>query len=391
MGFPFAVSVAPGPGDAAFVTLTGRVEGQLPFQPQLIRIDPAAAMQTVEFNHIQAVHTRVVTDAAGTPYVFGDETGPVGKDVGYASRNGRAWTTEILTPDDGNLYFVSGAALVADGRAFALFSPQSNSLFLATRAAAGGWSRDVVSTSHQGLAQALAVSTSGQAYAAYTVFSGGQELLRLQQGTAAPQLVTSYTSVNVSAKVDVVVPTGSAPVVSADVPTSALQDIHVFTPGAGGAYLDITVPGGRRQNPTGCESANCTPGAPMTCTAKAETTFLGAHALASTPDGTVYFAFTRRHAEFDQHTQVTMAMPPIFTICSHFTDADRSRTELVVARIPGGGGTTLTELFHADVGNLGYLDSDVELDADARGPYVYLVLKGSEGGRYVLLDTRKLP
>jgi hypothetical protein len=184
-----------------------------------------------------------------------------------------------------------------------------------------------------------------------------------------------------------VVPAGSAPVVSTDVPISTVQDIHVFTPGAAGAYVDIAVPGAKLQNNTGCENAGCTAGAPTTCTSTADTTFLDAQALASTADGVVYFAFTRRHVDFDSHFETVPQTigPPL---CNKAMDADRSRTTLVVARVPLGGGTTLAEVFTADLGNFG---GDVELDADARGHFLYLVVLNDYGARYLLLDTQKLP
>ena len=181
---------------------------QLPFHPHLILIDPAdAGGPTVEMDPFQAVHTRVATDAAGVPYLFGDEVG--GLAVAYAARTASGWATKTNTPADSTQYFISGGAIAADRRAVALFAPaDNNSLYLSTRGAAGGWSREVVSTTHSALAQALALGTAGQAYVAYQVFTGGQALLRLQQETSAPQLLTAYTSSWGSAKLDVVAPTG---------------------------------------------------------------------------------------------------------------------------------------------------------------------------------------
>ncbi|HEY5447857.1 MAG TPA: hypothetical protein VIQ54_03870 [Polyangia bacterium] len=386
-GFPFGASVAHGPGDAGYVTLTGRISGiSLPFHPQLIRIDPAAAgAPTVEMDPFQAVHMRVATDAAGVPYLFGDEVG--GYSVAYGARAAAGWVTETISPADTTQYFISGGAIAADGRAFALFAPaDNNSLYLGTRAAAGGWTRDVVSTTHSALAQALALGPTGQVYVAYQVFSGGQALLRLQQGTSAPQLLTSYTSSWGSAKLDVVAPARVPPVVSMDVVIAGSQDIHVFTPGAGAAYVDIAVPGAKIQNATGCENAGCPP-ATTTCTAKAETTFAGAQALASTADGSVYLAFTKRHVELDTHFE-RVVQPGGLGICNQITDADRSRTELVIARVPVGGGTTINEVLHVDLGNF---SGGVEIDADARDQRLYLVVLGSAGARYLVLDTQKLP
>jgi len=386
-GLPFGASVAHGPGDAGYVTLTGRISGiSLPFHPQLIRIDPAAAgAPTVEMDPFQAVHMRVATDAAGVPYLFGDEVG--GYSVAYGARAAAGWVTETISPADTTQYFISGGAIAADGRAFALFAPaDNNSLYLGTRAAAGGWTRDVVSTTHSALAQALALGPTGQVYVAYQVFSGGQALLRLQQGTSAPQLLTSYPSSWGSAKLDVVAPARVPPVVSMDVVIAGSQDIHVFTPGAGAAYVDIAVPGAKIQNATGCENAGCPP-ATTTCTAKAETTFAGAQALASTADGSVYLAFTKRHVELDTHFE-RVVQPGGLGICNQITDADRSRTELVIARVPVGGGTTINEVLHVDLGNF---SGGVEIDADARDQRLYLVVLGSAGARYLVLDTQKLP
>ena len=78
--------------------------------------------------------------------------------------------------------------------------------------------------------------------------------------------------------------------------------------------------------------------------------------------------------------------PP--SLVNQIMDADRSRAELVLARVPVGGGTALTEVLHVDLGNLA---GTVEVEADARGQRLCLVVLGATGGRYLMLDTRKLP
>jgi len=375
----FGLQVGAGAGERAYVSFTTN-GGAL--YPRLFTIEPPQTPQ-IDSAVIEASSVGVVTDASGAPYLVGSEVPNVG--VGFYRRVGGAWTLEpVSTQPTSNEFFQAGQARFAsDGRAFVAYSDGISSVRLGTRDTAGTWRRTDVGAGQYPLVVVDSLQRAHVIYLGTSAGLPGWSLFDWRDGAAVRVLWSKADALGSGAWA---APFGSGGLAAT---VQALDGAHVvIATGDGPAVTDVLVPDTQQVRATGCPSLTPCPSTAgsMTCSERGDGG-LGLPAVATTSDGTLWFAHVLWHVDHDVTITTTLGEG---VSCQSRVTADRSTTELVLDSVSANGQAPRNR-WRAQLQG----DPEAVLAIEAKGTRLLLAYmdsytQGKTSIRYVVLDATQL-
>jgi hypothetical protein len=280
---------------------------------------------------------RVSVDPAGTPYFLGNAFD--GRVLFYRG-DGAVWSRQPVTLPSGQEGggVSTPARFAPDGRAFLAFRLLGDcstfgALRLATRAVAGGWSVEELPPATRWWEQLVVDSQQRPHIVSLAQEGTGDTILsdwRPQGGAVQLTAVTPYAEDQPLA----------VPIAGGDGVAAALRTqtgISVVAPGSGGVTGEWTLPATGKLTVTGCPpiaAIGTTTFPPRSCTETGEGA-ISLVGLAAPGDGAVRVAYVSSRVDRDISQECHQDQLGI--TCSWSTTADRSVTELVVARVPVDG------------------------------------------------------